>query len=164
MPSQHPARTGWACCRGTDRNRYLHRCLRNRPLRCQREVPACPRRTTQDTAAPVVRRDGAPQQARRSQRRSPCRDRPGQTQGVLHRIHRHRRVPDDIDHGQKRLTEVKNVQEQSLTEQIKDDLIYCQTNGYEFVLITDTNTKLTAPLQELVYQRRIKHVTMDLQS
>ncbi|WP_324196482.1 putative toxin [Nocardia farcinica] len=69
-----------------------------------------------------------------------------------------------MDHGQKRLTEVKNVQEQSLTEQIKDDLIYCQTNGYEFVLITDTNTKLTAPLQELVYQRRIKHVTMDLQS
>ncbi|WP_280509376.1 putative toxin [Nocardia farcinica] len=75
-----------------------------------------------------------------------------------------RRVPDDIDHGQKRLTEVKNVQQQSLTEQIKDDLIYCQTNGYEFVLITDTNTKLTAPLQGLVDQGRIKHVTMDLQS
>ncbi|MBF6260205.1 hypothetical protein IU468_28505 [Nocardia farcinica] len=74
-----------------------------------------------------------------------------------------RRIPDDIDHGQSRLIEVKNVREQRLTEQIADDLSYCEDRGYEFVLITDDNTIIHHSLQALIDQGRIKHVKMDLQ-
>lgn len=74
------------------------------------------------------------------------------------------RVPDDLDRTNKRLTEVKNVQHQALTLQIQDDLAYCQTNGYEFVLITDNATTLSPDLQNLVNQGKIKHVRMDFQS
>ncbi|MFI6573582.1 putative toxin [Nocardia fluminea] len=75
-----------------------------------------------------------------------------------------RRTPDDLDHGQQRLTEVKNVQNQGLTDQIRDELAYCDRRGYEFVLITDNNTKLTAEMQSLVNQGKIKHVRMDFRS
>ncbi|MFC6009725.1 putative toxin [Nocardia lasii] len=75
-----------------------------------------------------------------------------------------RRVPDDLDHGQKRLTEVKNVQNLRLTDQIRDDLAYCDQYGYEFVLITDNNTVLSSDIQSLISQGKIKHVRMDFQS
>lgn len=75
-----------------------------------------------------------------------------------------KRFPDILDTTNKRLTEVKNVQSQGITGQIKDDLAYCETNGFEFVLITDNATKLTRDLQALVDQGKIKHVRMDLQS
>ncbi|TQM26216.1 putative toxin [Nocardia bhagyanarayanae] len=73
-------------------------------------------------------------------------------------------IPDDLDHTTKRLTEVKNVQYQGYTDQLKDDMAYCQARGYEFVLITDHNTRLTQELQDLVNQGKIKHVTMDFRS
>lgn len=73
-------------------------------------------------------------------------------------------IPDDLDHTTKRLTEVKNVQVQGYTSQLKDDMAFCQARGYEFVLITDRNTRLTQELQDLVNQGKIKHVTMDFQS
>ncbi|MEV0686707.1 putative toxin [Nocardia sp. NPDC050378] len=73
-------------------------------------------------------------------------------------------IPDDLDHTTKRLTEVKNVQYQSYDNQLKDDMAYCQTNGYEFVLITDHNTRLSQELQDLVKQGKIKHTTMDFRS
>ncbi|MGW6727612.1 putative toxin [Nocardia sp. NPDC055029] len=75
-----------------------------------------------------------------------------------------RRTPDILDHSQRRLTEVKNVQTQGMTDQIRDELAYCDRRGYEFVLITDNNTKLTAEMQSLVNQGKIKHVRMDFQS
>jgi hypothetical protein len=75
-----------------------------------------------------------------------------------------KRVPDDLDRTNMRLTEVKNVQRQALTTQIQDDLAYCEANGYEFVLITDNATTLTPDLQALVNQGKIKHVRMDFQS
>ncbi|WP_312037013.1 putative toxin [Nocardia flavorosea] len=37
-----------------------------------------------------------------------------------------KRVPDDLDHTNMRLTEVKNVERQALTGQIRDDLAYCE--------------------------------------
>lgn len=73
-------------------------------------------------------------------------------------------IPDDLDSATKRLTEVKNVQSQGYTNQLRDDMAFCQSNGYEFVLITDHNTRLTQELQDLVNQGKIKHVTMDFQS
>ncbi|MFE9789249.1 putative toxin [Nocardia salmonicida] len=73
-------------------------------------------------------------------------------------------IPDDLDHTTKRLTEVKNVQYQSYDNQLKDDMAYCQANGYQFVLITDHKTRLTQELQDLVNQGKIKHTTMDFRS
>lgn len=75
-----------------------------------------------------------------------------------------RRTPDILDHDQQRLTEVKNVQSQGLTDQLRDDLAYCDRRGYEFVLITDNNTVLTRELEDLVNQGKIKHVKMDFKS
>jgi hypothetical protein len=75
-----------------------------------------------------------------------------------------KRVPDDLDHTNMRLTEVKNVERQALTGQIQDDLAYCEANGYEFVLVTDNATTLSPDLQALVNQGKIKHVRMDFQS
>ncbi len=69
-----------------------------------------------------------------------------------------------LDHGQQRLTEVKNVQNQGLTDQIRDELAYCDRRGYEFFLITDNNTHLTTEMQSLVNQGKIKHVRMDFRS
>ncbi|WP_040707462.1 putative toxin [Nocardia takedensis] len=74
------------------------------------------------------------------------------------------RAPDVLDDANKKLTEVKNVDRQGLTDQIVDDLAYCSTNGYEFVLITDHRTILTREIQDLISQGKIKHVTMDFTS
>ncbi|WP_280445681.1 putative toxin [Nocardia brasiliensis] len=75
-----------------------------------------------------------------------------------------RRIPDDLDTTNKRLTEVKNVERQEYTDQIKDFVSYCETNGYEFVLVTDKNTKLASEIQDLINQGKIKHVPMDFKS
>ncbi|WP_054815487.1 putative toxin [Nocardia arizonensis] len=74
------------------------------------------------------------------------------------------RTPDDLDHSNRRLTEVKNVDKQEYTDQLKDFLSYSQTNGYELVLITDNRTKLAPEIEDLVKQGKIKHVRMDLNS
>ncbi|WP_067839713.1 putative toxin [Nocardia lijiangensis] len=74
------------------------------------------------------------------------------------------RTPDDLDHTSKRLTEVKNVDKLEYTDQIKDFQSYSQTNGYEFVLITDHRTKLAPEIEDLIKQGKIKHVRMDFQT
>ncbi|WP_431965221.1 putative toxin [Nocardia sp. bgisy134] len=73
------------------------------------------------------------------------------------------RIPDDLDDANKRLTEVKNVQRQEYTDQIKDFVAYTQANGYEFVLVTDINTQLAPEIEDLIKQGKIKHVKMDFE-
>ncbi|WP_435590465.1 putative toxin [Nocardia sp. bgisy118] len=74
-----------------------------------------------------------------------------------------RRIPDELDHANMRLTEVKNVQRQEYTDQIKDFVAYSQSSGYEFVLVTDTNTQLAPEIEDLIRQGKIKHVKMDFE-
>ncbi|MGV9822395.1 putative toxin [Nocardia xishanensis] len=74
-----------------------------------------------------------------------------------------RRIPDELDHTNMRLTEVKNVQRQEYTGQIKDFVAYTQANGYEFVLVTDINTQLAPEIEDLIKQGKIKHVKMDFE-
>ncbi|WP_329405236.1 putative toxin [Nocardia vinacea] len=75
-----------------------------------------------------------------------------------------RRIPDDLDTSNKRLTEVKNVKRQEYTDQIKDFVQFTQANGYEFVLVTDNNTELAPDIEALIQQGKIKHVKMDFKS
>ncbi|MBF6351529.1 hypothetical protein IU448_21310 [Nocardia flavorosea] len=69
-----------------------------------------------------------------------------------------------LDRGCRRGPGTGGFQRQALTGQIRDDLAYCQANGYEFVLITDNATTLTPELQALVDKGEINHVRMDFQS
>lgn len=63
------------------------------------------------------------------------------------------RIPDELT--ATTLGEVKNVQYQYLSTQLKDDLSYAQANGLQFNLYVRTGTRLSGPLQDLVDQGQI---------
>ncbi len=65
------------------------------------------------------------------------------------------RIPDAINREAKELTEVKNVQRLSYTQQLKDYMNWCNQNGYTFVLIVRQGTKLSKQLENLVRQGKI---------
>lgn len=63
------------------------------------------------------------------------------------------RIPDELSN--KVLREVKNVEEQALTHQIRDFLLHAEQQGLKFDLVVRKNTQVTRPLQELIDQGRI---------
>ncbi|MDR0606527.1 MAG: hypothetical protein LBG80_19820 [Bacteroidales bacterium] len=66
------------------------------------------------------------------------------------------RIPDGMSEDGKHLTEVKNVNKQYFSSQLKDDLAYIQKQkGGSLTLIVDTRTKLTPQLQAEVDANRI---------
>ncbi|MEV0296069.1 putative toxin [Nocardia sp. NPDC050710] len=75
-----------------------------------------------------------------------------------------RRIPDDLDDANKRIVEVKNVDYQAYTDQIKDFQKYAEKNGYTFELVVDQRTKLDPELQKQVDQGKIKLKPLDLNS
>jgi RHS repeat-associated protein len=60
------------------------------------------------------------------------------------------RIPDILDDAKGVIGDVKAVQYQSLTQQLKDFMSYAQDKGYQFKLIVDDSTKLSKPLQQAV--------------
>ena len=60
------------------------------------------------------------------------------------------RIPDEFDPAARTIGEVKNVQYQYLSTQLKDYLSYAQANGFQFNLYVNTATRLSGPLQGLV--------------
>jgi hypothetical protein len=70
----------------------------------------------------------------------------------------HNRIPDGLS--SKYISEVKNVKYQHLSTQLKDSLAYAQKNGLKFRLITDVNTKLSKPLQDLIKEGKIIWIRM----
>jgi RHS repeat-associated protein len=60
------------------------------------------------------------------------------------------RIPDEFDPAAGIIGEVKNVKYQYLSTQLKDDLSYAQTNGWQFNLYVNSSTRLSGPLQDLV--------------
>ncbi|MGV9409710.1 putative toxin [Nocardia sp. NPDC003693] len=75
-----------------------------------------------------------------------------------------RRIPDELDTGNKILTEVKNVDYQAYTDQIKDFEAYTQNNHYTFRLVVDNRTQLAPEIQTLASQGKVTIVRMDLNS
>ena len=55
----------------------------------------------------------------------------------------------------KRISEVKNVNTLSLTNQLKDFVAYAQQSGYTFKLWTRSTTKIAQPLQNLLNNGQI---------
>ncbi len=68
------------------------------------------------------------------------------------------RIPDELNVAQKIIGEVKNVQYQPLTNQLKDFNQYAQQNGYSFKLYTPEKTQMSQPLQDLINSGQIEHV------
>jgi len=60
------------------------------------------------------------------------------------------RIPDQLLHNTKLISEVKNVSILPLTNQIRDFVAYAQNSGYTFELWTRSATKITQPLQKLI--------------
>ena len=60
------------------------------------------------------------------------------------------RVPDELDHINRTLIEVKNRKKLDFVGQIQDDLFYCMENGYEFKLKIRKDTILSGPLKRAI--------------
>ena len=58
------------------------------------------------------------------------------------------RIPDELDHKYKTLTEVKNVKSQSFTKQLRDFHQYSLDNGYKMILYMPEGHPVTKPLQQ----------------
>ena len=69
------------------------------------------------------------------------------------------RIPDNLDDDLMTLIEVKNVKSLSYTNQLRDFNLYCQEEGYKFILRTRTDTQLTKPLLKLIEEGEIIHET-----
>ena len=67
------------------------------------------------------------------------------------------RIPDGLNHVTKTLSEVKNVNYQSFTNQLKDSLFHAQSTGYKFELITRPSTAISGPLQGAINSGSITH-------
>lgn len=67
------------------------------------------------------------------------------------------RIPDGLNHQTETISEVKNVQNQSLTSQIKDDIAYAQDTGYTFELWTRPDTHISGPLQAEIDAGNVVH-------
>ena len=71
------------------------------------------------------------------------------------------RIPDILNRAQRVIGEVKNVNYQAYTQQLRDYVTYAQRNGYRFELHVRggrNGTKLSGPLQQAVNQGIIKLV------
>ncbi len=60
------------------------------------------------------------------------------------------RVPDELNAAEKIIGEVKNVNYQAYTRQLKDSVAYAQKYGYQFRLYVRQGTRLSAPLLDAV--------------
>ncbi len=60
------------------------------------------------------------------------------------------RIPDQLIPEEKIISEVKNVSQLSLTNQIKDFIAYAQEQGYTFELWVRESTRLSKPLQDAI--------------
>ncbi len=65
------------------------------------------------------------------------------------------RIPDVLDHAGKVIGDVKNVNYQSFTSQLRDFADYAQKNSYQFVLYVDQRTQLSKTLERLGEQIKI---------
>jgi phosphoserine phosphatase len=65
------------------------------------------------------------------------------------------RIPDILNHDETFLVEVKNVTKLSLTEQLRDFILWTQERGYKFILITRDDTTISKPLQEMINAGKI---------
>lgn len=72
------------------------------------------------------------------------------------------RIPDQLLPSTKLISEVKNVNTLSLTNQLKDFVAYAQQSGYTFELWTRSTTKITQPLQNLINSRQIIQRILEL--
>jgi hypothetical protein len=57
------------------------------------------------------------------------------------------RIPDGLDEANKVIQEVKNVNYQALTGQLKAFIEYAKQGGYKFELFVRESTQLSKPLQ-----------------
>lgn len=60
------------------------------------------------------------------------------------------RLPDRLDEGTKTLGEIKNVDKQSLTNQLRDYSAWAKENGYTVELWLRPDTKVSGPLQRAI--------------
>ncbi|MED4206177.1 DNRLRE domain-containing protein [Neobacillus mesonae] len=67
------------------------------------------------------------------------------------------RIPDGLDEINQTLIEVKNVKRQGYTSQLKDFHLWSKENGYDFILMTRSDTKISRPLQQLIDSGDIIH-------
>lgn len=70
------------------------------------------------------------------------------------------RIPDVLDHGSKVIGDVKNVNYQSFTSQLRDFANYAQQNSYRFILTVDQRTQLSQTLQQI--SQKIEIIRKDL--
>ncbi len=59
------------------------------------------------------------------------------------------RIPDVLDHGAKVIGDVKNVNYQSFTSQLRDFADYAQKNSYKFILTVDQRTRISQTFQQI---------------
>ena len=71
------------------------------------------------------------------------------------------RVPDGLNTITKTLSEVKNVQNLSLSKQLIDFLLYSRANEYTFELWTRSSTQISAPLKYLIQSGEIVQKFID---
>ncbi|MFZ2522371.1 MAG: putative toxin [Minisyncoccia bacterium] len=71
------------------------------------------------------------------------------------------RIPDVLDHNTKIIGEVKNVNYQSFTSQLRDFVSYAQNNSYRFVLTVDQRTRISQTIQQLGRQIEIIRKTLN---
>ena len=65
-------------------------------------------------------------------------------------INGRRRIPDGINDELRTLSEIKNVQSLSFTQQLRDYLDHARNIGYQFKLYVRPNTTLSGPLQDAI--------------
>ncbi|CAN5503231.1 hypothetical protein BH11ARM2_BH11ARM2_39650 [soil metagenome] len=68
------------------------------------------------------------------------------------------RTPDQLDQANYIIGEVKNVNEQYLSSQLKRYLQFAQNNNFRMILYVDIRTKIAKPLQDLIDSGDIKLV------
>lgn len=75
------------------------------------------------------------------------------------------RIPDRLDHATKLIGDVKNVNTQGLTSQMKDFISYAREHGYEFHLWVrggSNPTHITKPLRDIMDSEPTFHIHFDL--
>lgn len=68
------------------------------------------------------------------------------------------RIPDGISDAEGILSEVKNVDRLSFTQQLRDYATYSRNEGFRFDLYTRPGTRLSAPLQGAIDNGLINHL------
>lgn len=67
------------------------------------------------------------------------------------------RYPDLIDDSKRRVVEVKNVRQLSMTKQLREYLMWAEDKGYTLELRTRKDTQLSSELKRLIQSGKIKH-------